>query len=212
MQIVISGNHFLLLPQKAIFWKEQGILILSDLHLGKVMHFRKAGIALPHGVLNDELECLSMLIDKYQPSQLVIVGDMFHSAHNAEVSIFDIWRAQFTKPDILLVKGNHDIMPQRFYLDMNIAVTETLVVDGFAFSHECRDDIGNFCFSGHIHPGVRIDGAGRQSIKLPCYHFTTTGCTLPAFGKFTGLAMIKPRRQDKIFAILENEVIRLHPD
>ncbi|MDB5282790.1 MAG: metallophosphoesterase [Bacteroidota bacterium] len=209
MQIVIADNHFLLLPQKAIFWKEQEALILSDLHLGKVMHFRKAGIALPQGALNDELNCLSQLIDKYHPRQMIIVGDMFHSAHNAEVSIFDIWRSQFKRPDILLIKGNHDIMPARFYKEMDIEVEETLVIDGFAFSHECRDDIGEFCFSGHLHPGVRINGAGKQSIKLPCFHFTSTSCTLPAFGKFTGLAMVKPLHQDKIFIILENEVIRL---
>ena len=209
MQIVISGNHFLLLPQKAIFWKEQKILILSDLHLGKVMHFRKSGIALPNGTLNDELDCLSKLIDKYEPRQMIIVGDMFHSAHNAEVSIFDVWRSQFEKPEILLIKGNHDIMPPRFYREMNIEVAETVAIHGFAFSLERRDDFGNFCFSGHLHPGVRIKGLGKQSIKLPCFHFTSTSCTLPAFGFFTGLAMVKPNAADKIFAILESEVIRL---
>ena len=209
MQIVINGNHFVLLPQRAIYWKEQSALILSDLHLGKAMHFRKAGIAVPHGVMNENLINLTNLIDKYEPAKLIIVGDMFHSVHNNEVSVFDIWRSQFTKPDILLVKGNHDILGAASYRNMDIEVFDVLDLDGFAFAHECLENDSRFCFSGHIHPGIRVDGAGRQSIKLPCFHFTKSACTLPAFGTFTGYVMIRPKEEDKVFAILEKEVIRL---
>jgi metallophosphoesterase superfamily enzyme len=47
MQIEIRDNHFDLLIQKAIFWQEKQTLLIGDLHLGKITHFRKEGIAIP---------------------------------------------------------------------------------------------------------------------------------------------------------------------
>ncbi len=39
-------QDLILLPQKAIYWKQQKALIAADVDLGKVGHFRKAGIAV----------------------------------------------------------------------------------------------------------------------------------------------------------------------
>jgi metallophosphoesterase superfamily enzyme len=47
MELRIKNNTFLLLPQKAIYWKEQKTILVSDLHIGKISHFRKAGIPVP---------------------------------------------------------------------------------------------------------------------------------------------------------------------
>ena len=51
----IFENTFLLSANKTIFWEEEKILILSDLHLGKSGHFRKAGIAIPQNILQEDL-------------------------------------------------------------------------------------------------------------------------------------------------------------
>ncbi len=47
MRIDLAGTSLQLLPQKALFLPEESILVLGDLHLGKAMHFRKAGIIIP---------------------------------------------------------------------------------------------------------------------------------------------------------------------
>ena len=46
-EIVIFNNHFYLHKTGAIFWKEKNTLLLADIHLGKVGHFRKSGIPVP---------------------------------------------------------------------------------------------------------------------------------------------------------------------
>ncbi len=207
MQLELQNHHFELLPERAIFWQEEKALILSDIHIGKGMHFRKAGIPIPKELFDDDLQKLATLIERFSPVMLIVVGDMFHSHHNNEVVMFDLWRVQYPHLPIHLVKGNHDILSAQKFKELEITVhRETFVLRGFNFSHEpCHDD-GQFCFSGHIHPGIRLSGLGRQVIKLPCFHFTPNTCTLPAFSKFTGLALIEPQKEDKVFAIYDNKV------
>ena len=64
------GQDLLLLPQKAIFWQQEKALIASDVHLGKSGHFRKAGIALPQDMAQEDLAVLSDLIHQYQPQKI----------------------------------------------------------------------------------------------------------------------------------------------
>jgi metallophosphoesterase superfamily enzyme len=45
--ISIHTNHFVLHPSGGVYWKEKQTWLLADIHLGKVAHFRKNGIAVP---------------------------------------------------------------------------------------------------------------------------------------------------------------------
>lgn len=63
--------------------------------------------------------------------------------------------------------------------------------------------------SGHLHPGIKIQGKGRQRIILPCFVQYTAQLVLPAFGTFTGLHLITSKTP-KIIAIAENELIQVH--
>jgi len=42
-----ADQHFELDSSGAVFWPDQNCLILSDVHLGKIQHFRKNGAAIP---------------------------------------------------------------------------------------------------------------------------------------------------------------------
>ena len=64
-----------------------------------------------------------------------------------------------------------------------------------------------FTISGHVHPGIRLRGKGRQSMRLPCFFARQNGILLPAFGTFTGLHILKPAPDDQVFAIAEQSVI-----
>jgi uncharacterized protein len=195
---------------RAIFWEEEKALIVSDLHLGKSTHFRKAGIAVPANIGQDDLFRLQKLITAYQPVQVIIVGDMFHSKENNDVPYFKLWRQQFAHISFKLVKGNHDILGAHLYEAMNVEVHETLQIGEINFVHEpCHDDNG-YTFSGHLHPGVAVAGAGRQHLKLPCFYFGRHCSILPAFGKFTGLALLRPEEDEAVFVIAENSVLKVN--
>jgi uncharacterized protein len=210
----ISDQHLWLSPQKAVFWEERKALILSDLHFGKTGHFRKAGIAVPQDIFKNDLHRLFDLVQYFQPGKLIIVGDFFHSVVNKEADFFSKWRNDHPELLIELVMGNHDIMPAAWYHDNCIAVHETEYTEGpFRFVHEWPGILpGNensFIFSGHIHPGIRMNGLGKQTMRLPCFYFEPQFAILPAFGGFTGLAILSPTRDSRVFAIANQEVITL---
>jgi uncharacterized protein len=205
----ICNQKLWLSPQRAIFWEEEKALILSDLHFGKTGHFRKSGIAVPQQVYKEDLQRLVVLIEHFKPVELVVVGDFFHSRQNAEMEWFRKWRDDFSSLQITLVRGNHDILKNQWYKDSNIKVLEDRYVKApFVFSHEpCSPDKDNYLFCGHIHPGILLEGVGRQSLRLPCFYFGQNMCILPAFSKFTGVALVSPEPEDQVFALVENKII-----
>jgi len=208
VQHPIAGNTFSLSKDRCVFWEEEKILLLSDLHFGKTGHFRKEGIAVPQGVYKDDLQRLVTQIQFFKPQQLVIIGDMFHSHANKELDLFKKWRNDFKSLPIQLIKGNHDILKNDWYKDATITVVENcLQMGSFSFVHDITAIQNELCaaryfFSGHIHPGISIRGIGRQSIQLPCFYFSQQFAVLPAFSKFTGNHPIKPKPGESVFAIL----------
>ncbi|WP_343688566.1 ligase-associated DNA damage response endonuclease PdeM [Chitinophaga sp.] len=205
------NQTWLLSAHRAVFWKEEQALIVSDIHLGKSAHFRKAGIAVPANIGQDDLYRLQKLITVYNPAQVIIVGDMFHSSHNNDVPLFKLWRQQFPHIRFKLVKGNHDIMPKQVYIDIDVEVYDALQIQEIHFAHEpCEEaDDSKYTFSGHIHPGVAVSGAGRQRLRLPCFYFGRNCSILPAFGRFTGLAMLDAEAADAVFVIANNSVLKI---
>ncbi len=202
-----------------MYWEEERTLIASDLHIGKTGHFRKSGIAMPQTVFKEDMQRLIASLQFFKPDTLLVVGDMFHSAANKELNLFKRWREDLPDINVVLVKGNHDILKKDWYAQAGIKVCdEGMLSRGICFTHDstCQpkglesdaEKIG-YTISGHIHPGVAIRGAGRQSLSLPCFYFGKTYAVLPAFSRFTGTALIKPTAGDAVFALVNNSVIRV---
>lgn len=207
----LNGQTLWLSAERALFWEEQKALVLSDLHLGKTGHFRKAGIAVPQAVLREDMQRLMALLQHFRPEQLIVVGDFFHSRANLELELFKRWRYDVAGLPIRLVRGNHDILQAEWYQEAAIDVIEPdLFLKPFLFTHDrCADNEAPYTFCGHIHPGIVIQGLGRQSLRFPCFYFTPHYCILPAFGKFTGLATVQPSAGDAVYAIVEQTLMRI---
>jgi DNA ligase-associated metallophosphoesterase len=207
-------NHTVWLsPDRCLYWESEKVLIISDLHFGKTGHFRKAGIAVPQNVYKEDLQRLVMQVQYFQPRRLVIAGDLFHSEMNKELELFKKWRANFPELTIQLVKGNHDILNDTWYREVEIEIHKPqLTIINFTFIHDIEDSLtgtGHYYFSGHIHPGISIAGAGKQSLRFPCFYFTEDYCVLPAFSRFTGTYGVNPKKEENVFAIVGNNVVQL---
>ena len=187
-EIVINHQTLTLTNQRAIVWKKESALILSDLHLGKTAHFRKNGIALPVDLIQEDLKRLSQLIENYHIEKLIIVGDFLHAGKNSEFEIFKHWKSQFLNLEIILIKGNHDRISHQNLIDLGITeVHFTYHKNDIVFSHEYIENHDSFIISGHIHPGVSLKSPIRKIVKFPCYIKTENQIILPAFSSFTGL-------------------------
>lgn len=214
-RFILHKQTLWLSPARCIFWEDEKALILSDLHFGKSGHFRKSGIGVPQSVYKEDLQRLFTQIQFFKPSVLLIAGDMFHSHANKEIDFFLKWRNDMPNLSIHLIKGNHDVLSNKFYDGANIKIAkQKYSIKNFCFTHDiatvCEDDDKEmFTFSGHIHPGIKVRGGAKQSLRLPCFYFSDTYAVLPAFSMFTGLYKLKPKKTDTVFVLAENQVIKM---
>lgn len=204
-------------PDRSLFWEEEHTLIISDLHLGKSGHFRKAGIAIPQKLYVNDLQRLMASLYFYKADRLIIVGDFTHSHHNKEMDLFSRWRKDFSQLQIDLVKGNHDILDESWYSDNSIILHPwQLEIGQFCFRHEDKrfhkpyeNSKAIYTFSGHVHPAYRLKGKGKQALKFPCYYFKRDCCILPAFSHFTGGYLVDPEPGESVFAIVQQEIMKM---
>jgi len=109
---------------------------------------------------------------------------------------------------LTLVRGNHDKKagdPPEAWGMRCVEAGEGAAP--FVFNHEPGPSRGGYALSGHIHPAVRLSGAGEDSLRLPCFWFGRRYGVLPAFGAFTGSAEVRPRAGDQVYVIADDEVL-----
>lgn len=199
-----------LLPEKAIYWPAQKALLIADPHFGKITHFRKAGLNVPQQAAYRNFARLDELLKKYQPEHVYFLGDLFHSSMNSEWLIFKELLQRFPQTELHLIMGNHDVLHEINYTNSHFKVHEnTLELGPFLLSHEPLEEYQGplYNLSGHLHPGVRLQGKARQRMRFPCFYFGEWCGVLPAFGEFTGLYIINPKKSDHIFINIGEEVI-----
>ncbi len=211
-EFLLQKQNFILHPFKGIYWKEEKTLLIADLHLGKASHFRKAGIPVPQDVKQSNFDKFMALLLDLKPEKVLILGDLFHSDLNNCWEDFIYLCKQFKHIIFDLVIGNHDILDLETYAEANLNLYEEgRVIGPFIFTHHPLEKVpkGLFNLCGHIHPSVRLNGKGRQSLRLPCFYFGEQQGILPAFGEFTGTFTISAKKEDFVFVIADEKVIRV---
>ncbi len=206
MTIKILQNHFQLTCSGLAYWEEQETLLIADVHLGKISHFRKYGSAVPQSAIQANFDRLNKAVDQFQPQKIVFLGDLFHSALNAEWDLFENWIQQ-QQTEVILIAGNHDIISPMHYEELGVKIYEELQIENFRLTHHPREKEGSFNICGHIHPGYRLVGLAKQHLKLKCFFRSENQLILPAFGEFTGAFLMKPEAKDQVYVCAKSEVI-----
>lgn len=212
MQIQIKNNTFQLLAQKAILWEDENTLLLSDLHIGKISHFRKEGIPVPLKGLHENFKRLDEIMETNFVQKIIFIGDLFHSTLNNEWRTFCDWREKYKEVEMDIVMGNHDSFPVSFYTEICLNVHKTdLTIGPFTFAHHPREGFHDeeYVISGHVHPVIRLNGLANQSLRFPCFYFGEQQAILPSFGYFTGGYYIKPEENDRVVAVVNKTLIEI---
>jgi len=215
MEININGSAFILLHQKAIYWRQQSTLLIGDLHLGKVTHFRKEGIAVPSRALENNFMRLNEILAAHSINRIIFLGDLFHNQYNDEWERFAEWRLRNSEIEMIIVPGNHDILPDHLFSRINILVQpKELIIGNFLFTHHPKENIpaGYHGFSGHIHPVFRMHARGRQSLRMQCFVIDENQTILPSFGVFTGGYAMDMKNGRSIFGIAESRIYKITVD
>ena len=217
MELLLRGERLLLLPERAVFWPARKTILLSDVHWGKSAHFRKNGIPMPGGTQEDDALRLAKIIRDHGAERMIVAGDFFHSKHNKEVEDFGRWRTAHSSLHIDFILGNHDILPLQAYKSWDLQVhEEQLLEPPFLIIHDAPEAAGidcdpndrRFTIHGHIHPGVKLQGLGRQAFTLPAFCVSDTCIILPAFGKFTGCKLVNSKDYKGIYVIGDGKVMK----
>ncbi len=214
MILDIHNTRFEFSALKCVYWEQHQTLICADIHIGKGAHFRNNGIGVPVLLNKNNFWNLAKAFDQYNPKNFLVLGDMVHSTENLEWAEFSDFLDNYPTMNRMLVRGNHELYGNEHYTSLGFEVHERLKMDSLLFTHEPEsvipEGIMNLC--GHIHPAIRLLGTASQSVRLPCYWIRKGSIVLPAFGEFTGMHAIKPKRGDRVIAVADKKVIEILPD
>jgi len=209
----VRGEELTLLPERAIFWNAARTLFIADPHWGKAATFRAGGIPVPSGTTDESISRLDGLLARTCARQIIFLGDLLHAREGRSQEMFGAlsrWRESRPEVELMLVRGNHDKRAGDPPWDLRIRCEDApFAMTPFVLDHHPRPSAEGYVLAGHVHPGLRMHGAGRQSLRLPCFFFGRDVAILPAFGDFTGLADVEPVEGDQVFAIAEGSVLRV---
>jgi uncharacterized protein len=197
----------------ALFWEEQSLLVVSDLHLEKGSSFAERGVLLPPYDTAATLGRLAAVIARHDPRMVIALGDSFHD-RNADrrlsASDRDAIASLQGRRDWIWISGNHDpALPS----DLGGVVAGEVAVGEIAFRHQPTGAVGEI--AGHLHPKARVATRGR-SMERRCFACDGERAVLPAFGAYTGGLSIRDAAFSKIFRSQDLTAhvlgdVRLHP-
>ncbi len=198
----VAGETVLLLPEKALYWPQENMLVIADIHFGKAAAFRALGVPVPRGTTTENLLGLDALVDAHGARHIVFLGDFLHAraAHaSATQQAMLAWRERRRDLRLTLVRGNHDrhAGDPSSLLGIEL-VDEPHALGPFAFCHHPDLDTPGYALAGHIHP-VYVLATRFDALRLPCFVVGQDRMILPSFGAFTGGHALRPEPGDSIY-------------
>ena len=198
--IAIAAIALIADPAGALYWPEQGLLAIADLHLEKGSSFAARGQLLPPYDTAETLARLTRLIARYAPRCVVALGDSFHDGGGAarlsrsdRESIGALQRGR----DWIWITGNHDPEPA---VDIGGVFESSLTTGVLTFRHLPTGANGEI--AGHLHPVARIAHRGR-AVGRRCFAADAMRLVMPAFGAFTGGLNIRDAAFADLFGTLK---------
>jgi uncharacterized protein len=168
------------LPSGGLFWPQEHILCVSDLHFGKSERMaRRGGTLLPPYDTRATLGRLDSDLEHTRATRVICLGDSFDDMAASEgLDEGDrLWLARLMAGrHWTWVEGNHDPGP----LDVGGSHKAEVAIGGLTFRHIAKPTDSHE-ISGHYHPKARLAGRAR-----PCFLVDAARVVLPAYGTYTG--------------------------
>jgi DNA ligase-associated metallophosphoesterase len=179
--IPFCGETLSALPSGALFWAQEGLLVVSDLHMGKSERIaRRGGTLLPPYDTDETLARLAADVQSCDPASVLCLGDSFDDlaaadaltqVHHETIASLQAGR------NWLWLEGNHDPGP----LELAGTHLETYTKGPLTFRHIAEADTAPGEISGHYHPKAKV-----RHTRRPCFMADAKRLILPAYGCYTG--------------------------
>jgi uncharacterized protein len=201
-EILVAGLTLVADCAGALYWPQESILAVADLHLEKGSSFAARGVLLPPYDTGATLARLAALLARYAPRRVIALGDSFHDgggpARLAPRDRTALSALQFGR-DWVWITGNHDPDPADAADGIGGTFARTLAIGALSFRHEPTGAEGEI--AGHLHPVARVRARGR-SVSRRCFAGDGTRLVMPAFGAYAGGLNIRHRAFAEIFGTL----------
>lgn len=215
LRIEIETQSIWLLPERAVYWEDERTLLIADPHWGKAATFRASGIPVPAGTTADGVARLDSIVCRCHPRRIIFLGDFLHAREGRSAEMLEAllqWRGSSREIELILVRGNHDRHagdpPPELAVE---CVSAPYPAGPFLLAHHPARSAAGYVVAGHIHPAATLRGAGRQSLRFPCFFVGKHTAVLPAFGDFTGLGDIEPGVGDRVYVVTTEGVVSATP-
>ncbi len=198
-EVTVAGIALIGDPAGALYWPEEGLLAVADLHLEKGSSFAARGVLLPPSDTAVTLARIARLVARYAPRAVIALGDSFHDADGpARIAATD--RATLAALqrglDWIWIAGNHDPDPAD---GIGGSFGGALAVGPLIFRHEPTGAEGEI--AGHLHPVARVSTRG-GSVSRRCFASDGTRLVMPAFGAYAGGLNVRHRAFAEVFGSL----------
>jgi len=178
-RFALGPAQLVALPSGALHWPDEGLLVVSDLHLGKSERLaRRGGGLLPPYETRATLQKLDLDIEQTGSRRILCLGDSFDDLTAADNLPEDdqLWLIRLMAGrDWIWVQGNHDAGPAAIGGSHRAEIT----LNHLAFRHIATAQTSEI--SGHYHPKARLPGR-----SAPCFLIDAARVIMPAYGAFTG--------------------------
>jgi DNA ligase-associated metallophosphoesterase len=183
----------------ALYWREQGLLVVADLHLEKGSSFAARGVLLPPYDTAATLARLALLIARYAPRLVIALGDSFHDgkgpgrlADGDRAELLALQRGR----DWIWITGNHDPEPAD---GIGGSFASFVTLAALTFRHAPTGSESEI--AGHLHPVARVTQRGR-TISRRCFAADGKRMVMPAFGAYAGGLNVRDRAFAAVFPSL----------
>ncbi len=174
------GLRLRALPSGALFWPDERLLCVSDLHLGKSDRLaRRGGALLPPYETRETLTRLDADLAATGALQVICLGDSFDDDMAAEALAEEetLWLLRMMAGrGWTWIAGNHDPAPMALGGEHRAEIH----LGPLTFRHIAEAGAAGEV-SGHYHPKASLAGKSR-----PCFLIDAARIILPAYGTYTG--------------------------
>jgi hypothetical protein len=200
-ELSIAGAALIADCGGALYWPDETLVIVADLHLEKGSAFARRGVLLPPFDTAATLARLARVIEHYAPRRVIALGDSFHDgggaarlSHDSRAALAALQRGR----DWIWIAGNHDPDPAQ---NIGGAFAASVTLGPLTFRHEpspqsCAGEI-----AGHLHPVARVAGRGR-AVSRRCFASDGRRMVMPAFGAYAGGLNVRDRAFITVFGAL----------
>jgi DNA ligase-associated metallophosphoesterase len=185
----------------ALFWPEESLLVVADLHFEKGSAFARRGVLLPPYDTPATINRLAVLIERYAPRLVIALGDSFHDGGGPD-RMSDISRTSLKAlqrgRDWIWITGNHDPEPAE---NIGGRFAQVLAIGPLTFRHEPSAQPCDGEIAGHLHPLARVARRGR-AVSRRCFASDGLRLVMPAFGAYAGGLNVRDRAIVSLFGAL----------